>query len=222
MESKVEQIIAALAHKASTKQAIYRNTKVIFDRMKEIAAHLAEFLDVQFQKIDPNVKVRFKDVNEFEFHLKFSGDLLIYTMHSNIITLQPEHIVMKSPYVQEDEKRGYFGSIMVYNFIADSIKYNRLTDPGYLMARMFINDHGHFYVEGVRQLSFLYADIAKNEISNEVINHFIEAAMLLAISKDLYAPKYQDIQVIPLGQKIANQMVSGVTKVGFHVEAHKD
>ncbi len=222
MTEKVEQIVAALGQKASIKQAIYRNTFEIFQHMKDHASKIADYLSEKFEKVDPNVKIVYKEVNDFEFRIRFSGDMLIFTMHSNVTTFQHEHVIFKSPYIKEDENRAYFGQVMVYNFMADSLKYNRINDPGYLLARMMINQDNHFYIEGQRQLAFLYPDIAKNEISEDMLSDFIESAMLLAIDQDLYVPSFQKVQIIPLSQKLKNQMVAGGNKVGFQMSYERD
>lgn len=218
MSSKVNAIIKALKTKASAKQQIYRNTFEIFNQMKTIAAETTKQLAEKFAPIDDTVIIEYRDVNQFEFHVKFSGDLLVFTMHSNVITFPPQHVLFKSPYIQEDPGRSYFGHIMVYNFMADSIKYNRMQDPGYLIARFLVNKDKHFYIEGVRQLSFLYPDIAKNAFSEEVLSVFIESSMHLSIETDLQAPPLQQLLVITLGQKMANQMVHGGEKVGFKMQ----
>ena len=222
MENKMDQIVQALKNKACVKQRIYRNTLSIFGNMKEIASMIAEGLAGVFEEVDENVVIEYKEINDFEFHLKFSGDLLIFTMHSNVLKMPEAHLVHKSPYVEENPMRGYFCEIMVYNFMADSLKYNRLNDPGFLLARMMINVDGHFLVEGVRQLSFLFPDIAENEINGAVLGSFIQNAILLAIGQDLVAPTFQQIQVVPLGKKIANQMVHGGNKVGFQMNSQRE
>jgi hypothetical protein len=216
MEDRMDQIVEALKDKASLKQLIYRQSLAVFARMKGIAKDLAEILAEKMGKIDQHVQVEYIEKGEFEFHLKFSGDLLMFSMHSNVQTFGEEHIINKSPYVLEDYHRGYFGSIMVYNFMADSLKYNRLNDPGYLLARMLVNCDGHFYIEGVRQLNFLFPDIAQNLISDELLRIFIESTMVAAINQDLMAPSYQEIQVLPLGLKLENRMVAA-EKVGFQM-----
>ncbi|HHG84826.1 MAG TPA: hypothetical protein ENJ82_08745 [Bacteroidetes bacterium] len=217
MENKFEMIVEALKEKACLKQAVYRSSLVTFKKMKAIAKSVAEALADRFAGIDKSVVIEYKEINEFEFYLKFSGDLLIFTMHSNISTVTEEHLIAKSPYVQENPNRGYFGHIMVYNFMADSLKYKRYKDPGYLIARMMLNEEDHFYIEGVRQLNFLHPDIAQNKVSDELLKLFIESAMLTAVGQDLYVPNYQDVQVVPLGSKMENQMVSGGFKVGFQM-----
>lgn len=221
-QDKVEMIVAALSEKASLKQLIYRNTKEVFSNLKVVAETLANELSSRLAGIDKSVEIEYQEVNEFEFRIKFSGDLLMFTMHSNIIAFNPEHILSKSPYIQENYHRGYFGTIMVYNFMADSVKYNRLNDPGYLVARMMLNGEQHFYIEGVRQLNFLYPDIAQNAINSDILRLFVESVMLVSMNNDLVAPAYQDIQLIPLGKKLANQMVFGGEKLGFQMSFQQD
>jgi hypothetical protein len=217
MNDNIEMIVEALKQKACLKQQIFRTTQKVFSEMKQLAEGLAEDLAGRFQAIDEFVIIEYKDIGEFEFHMKFSGDLLIFTMHSNIVTFPPDHLLSKNPWVNDDPRRGYFGHIMVYNFMADSFKYNRLNDPGYLLARMMLNLEEHFYIEGVRQLNFLHPDVSKNKVNSEILLLFIEAAMVTAIGHDLFAPNYQDIQVMPLGAKLQNQMASNGHKVGFQM-----
>ena len=222
MEDKIGKIVEALKNKACVKQSIYRSTHDVFDAMREHARDIATNLDNQFQDIDKSVRIVLQEVSEFEFHLKFSGDLLIFTMHTNVIAFPPEHILNKSPYIQEKIDRGYFGQIMVYNFTADSIKYNRLSDQGYLIARLMLNQEKHFYIEGPRQLNFLYPDVAQNLINDMILRVFIEDSMLLAIDSDLVATNFQEIMVLSLGQKMANQQTPAIEKVGFQIAAQQN
>jgi hypothetical protein len=91
--------------------------------------------------------------------------------------------------------------IQAYNFLSDSIKYQRLGDVGYLLARLFVNAEGHFYVDGQRQLDFLYKDINNNKINDDVIIKIIEQAMLYALDFDLYVPPIDVMSEITLEQK---------------------
>ena len=125
MDTLKAKILSALEKKACTKQAIYRYTLEVFNEMKEQAQALVTDLADQFDDIDEHVKIEYTNVNEFEFHVKFSGDLLIFTMHTNVTTFQHEHIIFKNPYIHADSQRAYFGQVMVYNFMADSLRYNR-------------------------------------------------------------------------------------------------
>lgn len=221
MESLYPQIVAALTEKACLKQGIYRSTREVFEAMKAIASATLHQLKTDFHTIDPTVEIAYKDLNEFEFQLRFANDVLMFTMHTNVAALDQNHILLKNAYVQEDPRRGFFGAILVYNYMADSVRYNRVEDPGWLVGRMLLNVDQHFYVEGIRHLNFLHPDIAANQVTPELLRNFIESTLLLAIDQDLVAPDYPSIQVVPLGVKLATQVVSSGTKVGFQNSASK-
>jgi hypothetical protein len=218
MEDQLPNIVNLLQEKAVLKQHIFRATQAVFQHLKALAEAMAKALSEHFSTVDKSVVIAYQEVSEFEFRLKFSGDLLMFEMQSNVQAFGEEHLISKSPYVKEDAHRGYFGSIVVYNFMADSVKYNRLNDAGYLLTRMLLNYEGHYYIEGIRQLNFLHPDIAANIVNDEILREFIQSAMLLAIETDLIAPPFQEIQIVALGQKLQDQM-AGASKVGFQLKA---
>lgn len=218
MTDKFDEIVAALKKKACTKQEIYRNTLIVFTKMKKVAEGLSVDLAKEFSSIDDNVIVEYTDISEFEFHMKFSGDLLIFSMHSNVITLGPDNPIHQNEWVQKDSMRAFFGHIMIYNFMADSLKYNRLADPGYLVARLLVNKDNHYLIEGVKKLDFQSEDIKKNKVTNPMLKIFIESTMLTSIETDLSGPGFKDLAFVSLGQKLEDaQVSSGISKVGFEM-----
>ncbi|WP_205501985.1 hypothetical protein [Rufibacter psychrotolerans] len=215
MEDRIESIFEGLRQKSATKQAIFRNTKQTFEQLRACSVELVKNLKNRIAEVEDNIVIEYRSVNEFEFHVKFSGDLLVIVMHSNVITLPEDHELMKSRYVEEDFRRRFFGHIMAYNFMADSIKYNRLNDPGYLLGRVLINIDNHFYLEGVKQLDLTYHDMAKNKITPETLRLFVESAMVASVNNDLVAPDVDEIRKITVKQKLEEQQVSTPQKVGF-------
>jgi hypothetical protein len=142
-------------------------------------------------------------------------------MHTNVFAFPPEHEVSKLEYVAEAPGRGYFGMIMAYNFLSDSIKYQRLADVGYLLARLFINSEGHFYVDGQRQLDFLYKNLPQQEIEEDAIVKIIEQTMLYALDFDLYVPPIESMGDMTLQQKNHVNNPSGFAtgkRLGFKKE----
>ena len=216
MEDKIEVIFEGLKQKSTVKQCIYRNTKDVFERMKLASIEIVRQLTERIKPIDSNVVVEFKNVNEFEFQVKFSGDLLVFVMHSNVITFPEEHPIMQTTYVQEDFKRRFYGHIMAYNFMADSIKYSRMSDPGYLLGRLLIDYNCHFFIEGVKEFDLSKQDISKHKITDEVLRLLVESAMIACVNNDLMAPPLQDIKKITVRDKIENQQVSKGAKLGFN------
>lgn len=211
-------IVDKLQNKAGLKQHIYRVLQGVFTQLKGIAEEMANEINEQLPAdTDENIRVEFKDISLFEFRLKFSGDTLAFNMHSNIVTLNDEHDLMKGEYVQEDSSRGYFGSIRVYDFLSDSFKYNRYHDQGILMARLLVNHEQHYYVDSGIKFRGLKQNIAKNTVSKDNLRFFIENAMLMAIDIDLIAPDYKDIFTVSLQQHFENNQGDAGTKLGFQM-----
>jgi len=139
-----DSIVKLLKEKSATKQIVYKKTKDVFNKLvvalknkeKSIASVLKDKVD--------NVELEFKSNGEFDAQLKFAGDTLLFHMHSNIFDFPPNHHVLNSKYVKEDNLRSFCGVINIYNFLSDSLKYNRLNDEGFLIGRIFINKENNF------------------------------------------------------------------------------
>jgi hypothetical protein len=99
--------------------------------------------------------------------------------------------------------------------MADSIKYQRLNDPGYLVGRLMVNIENHYFLEGVQQLELPDNDMSDNPVTEESMKLFVESAMIAAVNNDLIAQPLPDIQKITVKQKMENQQVTGASKVGF-------
>lgn len=201
MSEKLVEIIDGLNNKAALKQHIYRNTLTVFEQFKKCATEIADKLTPEVVSKNESLEVELTEIGEFEFHLKFSGDTIAFIMHTNVFSFPPEHEISKTSYVNEIQDRGYCGMIQAYNFLSDSLKYQRLADIGYLLARIFINCEGNFYVDGQRQLDFLFKDFSKQKINNESVIKFIEQTMLYALDFDLYIPPMDNMKEITVQEK---------------------
>jgi hypothetical protein len=49
-------------------------------------------------------------------------ELVKRAMHTNIVTFEGTHPIMKEEYIMQNEVNRYFGQIVIYNFMADSFK----------------------------------------------------------------------------------------------------
>jgi len=212
---RLNQIFDGLKQKSTAKQSIYRNTTAAFDLLRHVSQELVVELSRRLTPLDSSVVIEYRPINEMEFHIRFSGDLLVFVMHSNIVTFPDDYGPMSTPYVEEDFRRRFFGHIMAYNFMADSIKYQRLNDPGYLVGRLLINIDNHYFLEGVQQLEMPDHNMATNVISPDMMRLFVESAMIAAVNNDLIAPPMNEIKKITVKQKYENQQVSRGSKVGF-------
>lgn len=200
MKDNFDQIAKLLHHKGTLKQNVYNRTLSYFELFKEVIKDYEQRL-LKRCKNDP-FSIEFKENGAFEAQLKFAGDTLFFNMHSNIFTFPQEYFIHQSPYVKENTDRQYCGMIEIYNFLSDSIKYSRIYDSGYLVARIFINGEGHFFVEGEDTLGFLYKDFDNMVINRDFIELIVEAAMTFSINFDLWIPKYHEIREISVAQKI--------------------
>ena len=135
--SRKGDILHVLATKSSNKQLVHRNALAVFADLKVLLRETATGLNSQICAIDHSVVIEFVDRGEYEVEIRFSGDSLIFQVHSNAFALPEKHPLRQTPYVQADEKRAFFGLIHVYNFLSDSFKMRRMNDAGMLLSRFF-------------------------------------------------------------------------------------
>lgn len=212
-------LLEALIIKSTAKQKVYQNTKKTFTIIKKVLKKLEEdYQSVVKDKVPTAVLPVFKDRGPFEAEFKIGGDLLIFSMHSNVFEFDDKHPVWKTKYIDEDSMRSYCGTINIYNFLADSFKYNRNNDLGYLVARIFINKDNHFFVEGKRQSDEVIKDFAIDTVSPGIIRQIIETAIQYCIEFDLLVPLYDQVKVATVDQmrqKISHSKMATGKRMGF-------
>ncbi|NJN43000.1 MAG: hypothetical protein HC811_12990 [Flammeovirgaceae bacterium] len=217
-QDPLEHIKVLLENKSNAKQITYKKLLTAFQQLQHESMRVVNELAKKMHPDDGDVTVSFEEVNEHEFHVKLAGDLLVFVLHTNIVTFDETHGVMKDPYVMERDINRYFGQIMIYNFMSDSVKFNRINDPGYLVARVLINHEGRFLIEGEGQLSFLYNTISQVPISTTDLNIVVKLALTVAIENDLMAPPFPQVQFITLNQKLEKTQELGAgSKIGFRM-----
>jgi hypothetical protein len=196
------QIIQSLETKASLKQEIYRNTQTHFNELCFISKSLIDEILPIIEAKDPSVELDYSEQGTYEVQLKIAGDSIIINMHTNVFNFEDAHPLHKTTYIQEDKTRVYCGMIEIYNFLSDSFKYDRMSDTGYLIARIFINKDNHFFVEGTRQLGFLYNDFGTQILDEKQLTAIIEAAIMYSIDFDLWVPPFAQVQQLSVGHLI--------------------
>jgi hypothetical protein len=203
MENK-EHIISILKTKSLTKQAIFDNTLNAFTVMKTVLADVTREFNQELKGYDRRINLEFKDNGRFESQLKIAGDLLIFSMHSNVFEFNREHNIWKTSFAQQDPLNTYCGIINIYNFLADSFRYNREDDLGYLIGRIFINKDLHFMVEGKRQLGYLYNMMGQQKINRDNIREIIYNSIIYALEFDLLVPPYDQVKIASVEQMFQN------------------
>ncbi len=212
-------LLEAYVIKSNVKQQVYNNTAESFLILKKVLKQLEkDYIMVLKGQIPDNNLPQYQERGPFEMDFKIGGDLLFFSMHSNVFEFDNKHPVNKIPYVEEDPLRSYCGMIMIYNFLADSFKYNRMNDLGYLVARIFINKDKHFFVEGKRQSGELVKDFAVDTISPGILREIVETSIEYSISFDLLVPPYEQIKiatVVQMQEKISHSKIVTGKRMGF-------
>ena len=207
-----------LESKSTAKQITYKNLLAAFSALAKESERVVDELKKKARPGDDDVTEEFAQINEHEFHVKLAGDLLVFVLHTNVVTLPPDHPVMNDPYIKENEVNRYFGQIMIYNFMSDSFKFNRMNDPGYLVARLLINHEGRYVIEGNGSLGMLFNKISGGPISEMELNVLVKIALTIAIENDLTAPPFPQVQYITVHQKLEKtQELGGGQKIGFRM-----
>ncbi len=199
-EQDFRQIVEVVKNKASLKQKIYRNTLAGFLQFKENSKNVVENLVKEAANFDDGVSIVYQEKGVFEYQLKIGGDIILFHMHTNVFEFDKSHALWKTAYLKEDSSRSYCGIINIYNFLADSLKYNRYDDSGYLIGRIFINKDNHFFVEGKRQLNFIHNDFTSQTVNEQDVLNIIQQAILYSMDFDLFTPPYRHVQEISVGQ----------------------
>jgi len=212
----LDHIKHLLESKSTAKQITYKNLQAAFALLSKESKRIIQELSKKIKPGDEDVTVSFATIHEQEFHVKLAGDLLVFVLHTNIVTFDETHPVMQDPYIKLNEVNRYFGQIMVYNFMSDSFKYNRVNDPGYLLARLLINHEGRYVVEGEGSLGALSNKISDGSITEAELNILVKFALTIAIENDLMAPPFPDVRFITLYQKMEKTQEMGAgQKIGF-------
>ncbi|MDB4082729.1 hypothetical protein N9502_00460 [Vicingaceae bacterium] len=217
-EQYFRQIVEVVKNKGSLKQKIYRNTLAGFLQFKENSKNVVENLVKEAANFDDGVNIVYQEKGVFEYQLKIGGDIILFHMHTNVFDFDKSHALWKTSYLKEDSSRSYCGIINIYNFLADSLRYNRYDDSGYLIGRIFINKDNHFFVEGKRQLNFIHNDFTAQTVNEQDILNIIQQAILYSMDFDLFTPPYRHVQEISVGQLLneaSGMRLKTEKRVGF-------
>lgn len=219
-----ELIFKSLKEISSMKQDVYHNTLKTFAVLKSVIKEVVDELH-SYNKIDDRIIIEYKEIGDFQMQIRIAGDTLIFYMHTNVFNFDKSHHIWKTSYVKDENFRSYCGMIQIFNFLSDSFKYNRVNDLGYLIGRIFINKDSHYFVEGKRQLGFLYTDFVNTTINKDALKAIVESAILYSINFDLYTPPFEstkDINISDMQAIEANMQISTGKRLGFRFHTDAD
>lgn len=219
--SKKQQILSIITQKAVLKQKIFDNTLEIFNTLKKLLSELESEYNKELKDADSRIRVSYKNAGLFQCELKVAGDILIFNMHTNIFEFDREHKIWSIPIASKDKDSTYSGIISIYNFLSDSMKYNRTQDLGYLIARIFINKEKNYFVEGKQQMGYLSDKFVNKILDKKTLRGIVESAILYSQKFDLLVPPYDKVSVIEL-QQILDTRQQGLQtgkRMGFSFRA---
>lgn len=190
-----DEILQAIRKKTSLEQKVFDNTYntllILKDALNEISSELNDELD-----LGKKVKIEYRDKGKFEAQLQIASDMLIFHMQTNVFKFNREHEMWNNAYVSGDPDNGYCGIINIYNFLTDSFKYNRNSDMGYLIGRIFINQENKYFVEGKRQLSLRHHDFGEAQVDKQALVDIVEAAVEYSLEFDPLVPLYDTVKLV--------------------------
>ena len=211
--------------KSELKQNVYQATKDTFELFRKETRELIDLFRERCRAEGRQVAFEFTDRGDFEFEVKFAGDILLFMMHTNVFEFSRDHQVMKTPYVREDPKRSYCGVIHIYNFLADSFVYQRDNDLGYMIGRVFVNNEKHYFIEGKRELGMLYTNFNTSTVTPESVQGIVESAIEYTTNFDLLTPPYDEVKLVSVGEMRSNfdkkSLVTG-KRLGFRFQADSE
>lgn len=191
-----------LENRASLKQSIFQETQIIFNQLKEVIdEELAQF---KGKITDERVRIKYEENGKTEAQVFVGSDCLLFHMHTNVFLLPPNHPLWQTTdCMKEDPACGYFGIIYIYNFLAESILKSRMGDPGYLLARIFVNKDGNFFVEGRSEVTNGFGMLSEKSIDKERLQMIVQNAIAYAVTFDLLTPPFELVSQINVQQALA-------------------
>lgn len=218
LDDQRETILKLLAEKSVMKQNVYANTIRVFENMRNVSKDITDDFAKRIRSVDNRVTLGFKEFNQQSFQLKVAGDMLQFDMHTNVFEFEKSHPIYKSSYIKQNDLNSYCGIISVYNFLADSFKFNRLNDVGFLIARIFVNRENKFFIETKTSLNNRYSNYSDDSITEDNIKDIIQELMIFAVSFDLFIPPYdavKQVSVMEIQEKASSTVLKTGKRLGY-------
>jgi len=222
MSTSNKDLFEAVVAKAGLKQEVYATTLNVFNEFKKETIRLTGDYHKKIKQTQWPIPFEYKDHGTFEFELKFGSDILIFLMHTNVFEFSRDHEVMKTSYIKEDKKRSYCGIIHIFNFLADSFKYNRTSDIGYMIGRIFINRELHYFIEGKREIGLLYNNFQTSKLDTAAIISIVQSSIQYTLNFDLLTPPYDNMKEVTVQEMqtaLANLQFRTGKRLGFRFQA---
>lgn len=217
-EAANQAILKQLEEKVLLKAEVFNKTKSVFDELKKMLKLMSAELKQKVKNFSKENLIDYIETSDHEIHFTLADETLVFVMHSNIFTFDHTHEIWKNSYVEKEPNNSYCGKIFIYNFLTDSFRFNRTNDVGYVIARIFINKDGHYFVEGKKQLGYLYNNFATEVLNEENLTNILNNAIKYSLDFDSFTPPFETLNEISVGAVIeagVQARISTGKRLGF-------
>jgi hypothetical protein len=221
---KMQTVCSQINHKSNLKISIYQNAESAFEKLEMLSERFPDYFHSLFP--DSAVIVKFERNHSQSFSLRFGSDILFFMLHSNVFDFSRDHDIRKTSYIRENKDRAYCGLINIYNFLTDSLVYNRCNDIGYLIGRIFINLDNHYYMDGKKELGQIYNNFASAEFTEDLAQEVLLSAIQYTSNFDLLVPPYELVKEITIQDMLEIKEkripIQTAKRLGFRFQADKE
>lgn len=216
---KRNEIVGQLQVKAKLKRHILDLADESFETLNKTLEGLATEYN---SMLEDGVKVDLMRRTQRILQIDADEDTMILSLQSGVYQFDRDHEVWQTEYVKENAARSYVAVVNIYNFLSDSFKYDRDEDMGYLVARVFVNAEGAFFVEGKRQRGMGHKDFGKKTLDGDAWRKIVETALLYCIEFDQLVPPYDKIMITDLAHmnlEILSAKTRNGKRLGFQFKS---
>ena len=221
VKDNLKLICSQINKKGTLKTTVYKNTETAFEMLEKAASKLPGIYKNYYPNSEASVK--YENSQPHSFSLQFGSDILFFVLHSNVFEFNRDHEIMKTPYIRTDKERAYCGMINIYNFLSDSLVFNRLNDAGYLIGRIFINKENHCYTDGKRELAQIYNNFSTVVFDKNLSRLILDSAIQYTINFDLLVPPYEVVKEITIQDMLdinnKRMPIKTAKRLGFRFQA---
>lgn len=224
MESN-DRIVELIKQKGKANEQAFNHCRDFFNLLRSNLHRTEQHLKSIITPAEPSITIEYEDKGRLEVRFRFANDVLLFFMHTTVVTFDANHPVMKTSYIKENPLRALCGMIYVYNFLNDSLKYNRTGDVGELTARIFVNSENNFMMEGKRQLGILYNDLPATGVNEEAVNTIVQQLIIHVLEVDPVVTPFDARPVVSLQEIIDSSAPAAIVsgkRFGFVIPGSDD
>lgn len=211
------------------KRNVFESGKLRFSELKQALKSDIERLAKDVFKTDPRLEIKFHDRNEYECGCTVAGDYILFHLHTNVFRLDADNgkdaPYPLTEYLRDKPDRIYCAVINVYNFLADSFRYERNNDAGYLVTRIFINAENHFFTEGIASAGCGYDKFGESEFAGDAVPKVLRSVIYEALNFEMIVPEYALVSEIALNDAVRSGGLTGYRtskRMGFRLSSDSD